>query len=118
MRPGTIIRPRAATVGQHVQGMDRSGVWYNATVLEVAPDKSKVLLTYTGFRKSHDRWHTLKEKTVRVRVSAEELKKETDRLVHGKLEGRQSDGRWEVSPCWNRSTCFLDLVPRLSRPPP
>ena len=36
MRPGTIIRPRGATVGQHVQGMDRSGVWYNATVLKVA----------------------------------------------------------------------------------
>ena len=65
MRPGDPIGHRSATRGLKVQGIDQGGVWYNATVKEVAPDNSRVLLTFTGFGASHNRWHTLKDKTVR-----------------------------------------------------
>ena len=59
MRPGDPIGHRSATRGLKVQGIDQGGVWYNATVKEVAADNSRVLLTFTGFGASHNRWHTL-----------------------------------------------------------
>ena len=83
MLPGAPIGRRSATLGLQVQGKDQGGVWYNATVKEVAPDKSKVLLTFTGFGQAHNRWHALKDKTVRARLPADKLKKETQLRVYG-----------------------------------
>ena len=42
MLPGAPVGRRSATLGLQVQGKDQGGVWYNATVKEVAPDNSKV----------------------------------------------------------------------------
>ena len=53
MRPGDPIGHRSATRGLKVQGIDQGGVWYNATVKEVAADNSRVLLTFTGFGAHH-----------------------------------------------------------------
>ena len=97
MRPGDPIGHRSATRGLKVQGIDQGGVWYNATVKEVAADNSRVLLTFTGFGASHNRWHTLKDKTVRARLPADKLRKETELRVWGKVVGRQADGTWQVS---------------------
>ena len=97
MRPGDPIGHRSATRGLKVQGIDQGGVWYNATVKEVAPDNSRVFLTFTGFGASHNRWHTLKDKTVRARLPADKLRKETELRVWGKVVGRQADGTWQVS---------------------
>lgn len=97
MLPGAPIGRRSATLGLQVQGKDQGGVWYNATVKEVAPDNSKVLLTFTGFGRAHNRWHALKDKTVRARLPADKLKKETQLRVYGNIVGRLADGTWQVS---------------------
>jgi hypothetical protein len=106
MRPGDPIGHRSATRGLKVQGIDQGGVWYNATVKEVAADNSRVLLTFTGFGASHNRWHTLKDKTVRARLPADKLRKETELRVWGKVVGRQADGTWQVSSIKHRLPLF------------
>ena len=97
MLPGEPIGRRSATRGLRVQGLDQGNIWYNATVKQVHPDNSKVLLAFTGFGAAHNRWHILKDKTVRARLPADKLKKETELRVWGKVVGRQADGTWQVS---------------------
>ena len=106
MRPGDPIGHRSATRGLKVQGIDQGGVWYNATVKEVAPDNSRVFLTFTGFGASHNRWHTLKDKTVRARLPADKLRKETELRVWGKVVARQAAGTWQVSSIKHRLPLF------------
>ena len=67
MLPGEPIGRRSATRGLRVQGLDQGNIWYNATVKQVHPDNSKVLLAFTGFGAAHNRWHILKDKTGCVR---------------------------------------------------